>query len=365
MTQASRRTLLKAALGLPLTFAGLPSFAQTRLGLHLGSGQPTSLPWVGLISTVFKEEIKKRAAGKYDITFQESYGGQLYKNNATLSSVAEGIVDIGWVFSPLEAARLPLNSVYGSAPFCTDQLPILLRVMNQLHTTQPAMRAEWDKNNLVYLGATGLDNYNLYTKFPVKSVADLQGKKLGAPGVLGNWIRNTGATAVDGSLATYYTDIQTGVIDGCVSIATGILPSKIYEVAPYITMVNLGAGYLGGIAINKTRYNGLPADLQKILHEAGQEYSLQLGREVMRRYETAFQQMVSAGAKQKTPVQISTLPESERQKWINGLPSLSAEWVKTHEARGLPARLIMTSYMNLMREYGAKPARAWDRELNA
>lgn len=363
MSYTTRRTVLKGALAIPVTFAGLPSFAQSRLSLHLGSGQPTSLPWVGLISTVFKEEITRRTAGKYEIRFQESYGGQLYKNNATLSSVAEGIVDIGWVFSPLEGARLPLNSVYGSTPFCTESLPIMLNVMNELHATQPAMRAEWEKNNVVFLGAAGLDNYNLYTKVPITSLADLRGKRLGAPGVLGNWIRNTGATAVDGSLATYYTDAQTGVIDGCVSIATGILPSKIYEVLPYITMVNLGAGYLGALAINKDRYERLPADLRQVLHDSAQEYSRQLGVEVMRRYASAFGDMVKAGAQQTPPVQVSTLPDAERQKWIQGLPNLASEWVKTNEGRGLPGRQILTSYMDLMRKHGAKPARNWDKEI--
>lgn len=363
MSQTNRRAVLKGALAIPLTLGGLPTFAQSRLALHLGSGQPTSLPWVGMISTVFKEEIARRTAGKYEIRFQESYGGQLYRNNATLSSVAEGIVDIGWVFSPLEAARLPLNSVYGSAPFITESLPIMLNVMNELHATQPAMRAEWEKNNVVFLGAAGLDNYNLYTKTPITSLADLRGKRLGAPGVLGNWIRNTGATAVDGSLATYYTDAQTGVIDGCVSIATGILPSKIYEVLPNITMVNLGAGYLGGLAINKDRYERLPADLRQVLHDSAQEYSRQLGIEVMRRYENAFNEMVKAGAQQNPSVKVSKLPDAERQKWIQGLPNLAAEWVQTNEARGLPARQIMTSYMQLMRKHGAKPARDWDKEI--
>ena len=146
MDNVNRRKVLKGMAAIPLTLSGLPSFAQSRLSLHLGSGQPTSFAWVGLISTVFKEEIIRRSAGKYDIRFQESYGGQLYKNNATLSSVAEGIVDIGWVFSPLEGSRLPLNTVYGSTPFCTESLPIMLNVMNQLHAQHPAMRAEWAAN---------------------------------------------------------------------------------------------------------------------------------------------------------------------------------------------------------------------------
>jgi TRAP-type transport system periplasmic protein len=59
--------------------------------------------------------------------------------------------------------------------------------------------------------------------------------KISAPGVLGNWLRGTGANAVDGALTTFYTDIQTGVSDGVLSLALGVLPAKLYEVAPYIT----------------------------------------------------------------------------------------------------------------------------------
>ena len=41
-----------------------------------------------------------------------------------------------------------------------------------------------------------------------------------------------------------------------VAIATGILPNKIYEVAPYITTVNIGALYIGGMgARGKNFYN--------------------------------------------------------------------------------------------------------------
>jgi TRAP-type C4-dicarboxylate transport system substrate-binding protein len=120
---------------------------------------------------------------------------------------------------------------------------------------------------------------------------------------------------------------------------------------------------LGALAINKDRYQKLPADFQQILHDSGQEYSRQLGLEVMRRYTSAFGEMVKAGAQQSPKVQISNFPDAERQKWIQGLPGLSAEWVKTNEARGLPAREIMISYMDLMRKNGAKPARAWDKEI--
>src|SRR3546814_5532380 len=90
-------------------------------------------------------------------------------------------------------------------------------------------------------------------------------------GAIGLWLKGSGAVAVDGSLTTYYTDIQTGVSEGTISIATGILPNKIYEVAPYVTTVNIGALYIGGMAMNKDSFRALPSDVQKIVRDVGQE----------------------------------------------------------------------------------------------
>ena len=115
--------------------------------------------------------------------------------------------------------------------------------MRELYQNVPEFREEWEQYNLVFLGATGSDTYDLYTKFPIETLADLNGMKLSAPGVLGQWLRGTGANAVDGSLPTFYTDIQTGVSDGVLSLALGVLPAKIYEVAPYITRVRIGTAF--------------------------------------------------------------------------------------------------------------------------
>src|SRR3546814_5670346 len=45
-------------------------------------------------TTLFRSALNKG----YKIEWREAYGGQLFKMNATLSSVGSGIADIGWVF---------------------------------------------------------------------------------------------------------------------------------------------------------------------------------------------------------------------------------------------------------------------------
>jgi TRAP-type C4-dicarboxylate transport system substrate-binding protein len=357
----ARTTAIATLLGCFLSTAS----AQQTIKLTIAASHPTTLPWVGLMSTQFVPEVNKRVAALnkgYRIEWREAYGGQLYKANATLSSVEQGVTDIGWVFHNLEAAKMPLSQFGTVTPFTTDDVRVLLDVANEMNEKQPALQKEWDRNNMVFLGATGVDTYHLFSKNPIATYADLKGRKISAPGSIGLWLKGSGAVPVDGSLSSYYTDIQSGVSEGTISIATGILPSKIYEVAPYITTVNIGALYIGGMAMNKDSYAKLPPEVQKIVKEVGKEYSKALGDTLMQRYEGALKTMVEVGAKQSPPVRVTSMSAGEREKWVKSMPNLAADWVKANAAKG-PARDIVKAYMDALRARGVKPARNWDKEL--
>ena len=362
----ARRHFTGLALAAALAATLLPAAqAQQTFKLTIASSHPTTLPWVGLMSTLFVPEVDKRVAALnkgYKIEWREAYGGQLYKMNATLTSVEQGVTDIGWVFHSLEAAKMPLSQFTTVTPFTTDDVRIMLAIANDMNDKVPALKAEWDRNNLVFLGASGVDTYHLFTKTPVKSYDDLRGRKISAPGSIGLWLRGSGAVPVDGSLTSYYTDIQSGVSEGTISIATGILPNKIYEVAPYITTVNIGAVYNGGMAMNKDSFGKLPPEVQKIVKDVGLEYSRALGETLMQRYEGALKTMADVGAKQSTPVVVAPLPPAEREKWVRTLPNLAGDWAKANAAKG-PTRDIVKTYMDALRARGVKPARDWDREI--
>jgi TRAP-type C4-dicarboxylate transport system substrate-binding protein len=362
-----KRKLIKTALCVTVLASSvlMPVQAQQTFKLTIASSHPTSLPWVGLMSTLFVPEVNKRveALGKgYKIDWKESYGGQLYKMNATLSSVGSGIADIGWVFASLEASKMPLTQFGTVTPFATGDVRTILQVANEMNEKVPALKAEWDRNNMVFLGASGVDTYHLFTKTPINTYADLNGKKISAPGAVGVWLRGSGAVPVDGSLTSYYTDIQTGVSEGTISISTGILPNKIYEVAPFVTTVDIGALYNGGMAMNKDSFNALPPEIRKIVKDVGLEYSRVLGDTLMQRYEAALKAIGEQGAKQAVPVKIAPMALGEREKWAKTMPNITADWVKANASRG-PAAQILKTYMEELRKRGAKPLRDWDKEL--
>lgn len=340
-------------------------FAQENINLTIASSHPTVVPWVGMIQTHFMGRTDEILAetGTYKINWNEAFGGQLYKANATLSSVEDGITDIGWVFSFLEPAQLPLSQVSTSTPFSVTDVPALLDVMEELFENNEAFRKEWEDHNVTVLGLTATDLYDIYTKRPIEGIADISGMKISAPGVLGGWLRGTGANAVDGALTTFYTDIQTGVSDGVLSLALGVLPIKIHEVAPYINRFDAAAAFSGAIAINTDVWESLPEEVQAAMREAGAYYTESHGQDMVTKHEEALQAMVTMGAGQNPPVTLVDMTGEDRQKWVEMLPNLAAEWAEPLEARGIPAVAFLKEYMTGLRAKGAEPSRNWDEEL--
>ena len=209
---------------------------------------------------------------------------------------------------------MPLQNITYYLPFITDDLGLLMRTFNQIHRDLPAAAQAWNKHNQEFLAATGIENYHLLTNFPVHSIDDLNGRKILAPGSSAVWLKGTGAVPVDGALTTYYTQLKTGVADGVVSMVTGAHAYRIHEVAPYLTLVSFGAQFAGAFSVNLDRWNRFSDAERTILRELADEYTDRSVAAVEERYATALAAMIADGAI------VTTLPPSEKQKWIDGLP---------------------------------------------
>jgi TRAP-type C4-dicarboxylate transport system substrate-binding protein len=347
-----------AALLTGFIVAAASARAET-IRMTISSSHTTGLPWVGVMHTLVVPESNKRleALGSPNrIRWTEAYGGSLYKYANTLEAVEIGLTDMGWVGTLWELSKMPLQNVTYYTPFVTDDYRMTVEIMNELHERVPALNEAWAAQNQRFLGGSALDTYHLLTNFPVRTVDDLRGRKILAPGPSASWLEGTGAVAVDGGLTTYYTQIQTGVADGVLTILTGVPPYRIHEVAPYITLVGLGSQLTGALSINLDKWNSLPADVQRVLAELGREYSQGVAAELGMRYERGLVSMQADGAT------VYELPNEEKLKWLNGLPNIAGRWAAATEKRGIPAREVLDIYMDSVRRRGGQPLRNWDTE---
>ena len=343
--------VLLAGAGLATTAAQ----AQQSVNVNIGASHPVTNIWVHAMKNVFQPEVDrilKDSGNKYVVRWRENYGGTLYKFSDTRAAVRDGIVDVGMVGTVWENSAMPLQNVTYFTPFATNNHEMLIEIFDKLNATLPALRDSWTAQNMVPLSSLITDSYDLYTNFPIANLAALQNKKINAPGTSANWLRQTGATPVEGALTTYYTNIQTGVTQGALSFASGIGPARVYEVAKYLTNVDIGSMYLGSVAVNKRFYDALPKEVQDAFVAAGKATSKAHGAHVTRTAASAMETMKAAG------LQVSNLPTADKQKWVQDLPDIVGPWLQT---TGEPGKVVLRAYFDELRARGVKPLRDWDK----
>ena len=226
----------------------------------VAAGHPPVFRWIKMISEVYIPTVtaELEAAG-HSITFSEQYGGALAKVGEELEAVEAGLAEIGTCQPLFDPAKLAVQNVTYYTPFTSSDLRKVSEVIDEMHTNLPAMTEAYADNGVVYIGTPiVIDDYLIMTNFPVNSLADLEGRKIAAPGAAINWLSGTGAVGVAGNLTTYYNELKTGVYDGVIVFASAALPSKLFEVAPYITKVGLGAQFAGSLCANADWYASLP-----------------------------------------------------------------------------------------------------------
>ena len=353
MTMLTRRALLGTAAAAPLAAPAVVA-AQTQINITIAASHPTTIAWIWAMQQALMPTVNQALEStRFRIRWREAFGGTLYRFTETRNAVKDGITDVGFVGTLWEGSAMPLQNITYFAPFATDNLRLQIDVMEKMHAEMPEMQRAWTENNMVNLGSCGTETYDLWTTFPIRTLDDLRNRKISAPGVSATWLGGTGAVPVNGALTTYYTDIQTGVSEGALSFASGIFPVRVHEVARFITKVNVGCMYVGGIGMNRQTFNRLDPVVQNAFRAGGKAYTEALTNRVI---ETSSQNMAEMGQR---GAQISELPAAERARWIAGVPDIAGDWVRTNEGRGQPARKVLGAYMEGLRAGGAAPGRAW------
>ena len=349
-------SLTVAAFIIAAPFSGSNVFAK-EFKMTASSSHPPVVPWVAVIKNYVVPEASKRAkALGHSIKWTEAYAGALYNFKNTLEGIEDGLGDIGWVGTLWEPNKLPLHNVTFYLPFVSGNVIAAAEIANEMHQKIPAMKKALLKHNQIFLGAQAIDDYVLISKMPIKSVADLKGKKFYAPGASAQWLKGTGAVAVNGGLPIYYNGIKTGVTDGAIVPGTGIFPFKLHEAAPYINNVGLGGGITGALTMNKTKYDSLPPKMQKMFLEVGKGYEMLVAKKVAGFAALSMKKLIpSKGGK------VSKLSMAEQKKWANGLPDLAGIWAAQQAKKGLPGKSVIKFYMEAIRKRGAKPLRDWDK----
>lgn len=356
MTRFKRALLILSAGLLACSLMTAPVGAKT-WKVTVAAGHPQIFLWISTIHDTFIPYVNERLKPLgHEVVWKETYGGTACKLGGCLEALQSGIVEMANVGVVFEAAKMPLHNVTFFVPFGSGDPATVLDAMTEVIEKVPELKDEWTRHNAVNLAGSAVDTYNLFAKYPVKSVDDVKGHKIGTAGPMATWLKGTGAVGVATNLRETYNSLQLGVFEGIIGFNTAGLGIRMYEVAPYLSEVNFGAQYPAGFAINKKFFDSLPPQVQQVFRDAGKHYNKTLSARQIAKAAQAAEIMKKAGAK------FIPFSDEERAKWAHKMPNVAMEWAADMEKKGLPGKKLVKAYLDALRARNVKLVRDWDKE---
>ncbi len=359
----TRRIAMATGLALSLTgaFGGAAS-AQETINMTAIDGYPARAMWVQEFSGFFIPRVNEELAksGNYKINWQEAYGGQIVKPRGVLEGIKLGLGDIGIVTTIFHNSSLPSQGISAVTPFISADARVVAKAVDEIAREFPQMNAELEAENQVYL-ATGvvLDTYQMFSKTPINSLADLQGQKVAGAGYNLRYLEGIeGAAGVRGGLPNFYNMMQTGVTDAAMLWPEAAKTFKIAEVAPYMLKADLGAVNSKTVTVNADVWAALPDEVKDVLQAVAVEYRDHVAGVAMDRAAESLQAYIDGGG---TVVEMSA---EQRQAWADSMPNIAVDWAKKLDGTGAPGSDMLVAYMDKLKAAGFTPLRDWAAELN-
>jgi TRAP-type C4-dicarboxylate transport system substrate-binding protein len=341
--------IIGLAIGWTTLLSVLPAAAQT-INLRIASGHaPQQIAPVKQADDFFVPEVIKRAKAKHniDVSFTRSWGGSLVKVNETLDGVKNGIIDIG-LYGVFEPARLFVHNFHLWIPFHSVDNAQVQRVTDKVYDKVPYLHEVYQKYNQTFIAVTTIDSVDMLMKRPWTELADLKGRKVVGSGIVLEFLRPAGITGVQSSLPEYYNVLQSGVADGIVTTAAGMIGIKLYETAKYFTRIKMGANCLYGMTINNDTLKKLPPGLRDVIWEVAQEYKQKVAEQNDGMYKRVPDLMRAQG------VTVNEISEKARLEWAQAVADLPNKQAKEADRRGEPGSLVVKSYFELLEKDGFK-----------
>ena len=351
-------TIILAILMLAVFCSG--ASAAKKITLRIGSGHSESNPWIAALEDFFVPQVTERVANEtdYEIEWIKSYGGSVITLQNELQGVQDGLVDVGCTILVFEASRLPLQTMVYCMPFSCSDPQIVAKVSRQMHEEYPEFETDYEtKYNQKFIGLGVSDPYGLYSTKQIKSLADVNGMKIGAAGINLQWIEGSGAVGLQTSLNDTYQNLQTNVCEATIQPTHSCVNLKVYEVAPYYLDANLNCVPFNAITVNLDTWNTLPAEVQKILEEVGDAYLEYEAEYIAQVHAKDIEDLTALGCT------IDTMSFEQQQAWAASLPDIVKNLTESLNAAGYKGNEIVARYYELLAAEGVQQVREWDLGL--
>ncbi len=283
-------------------------------------------------------ELEERTDGRVQVDYFDSR--TLLGPEAMFQGVLDGVADIGYSHVYYTAGRMPVTEAIG-LPLGYPSAWVSGHVMMDFYNKfKPA---EWDDVVVLWMNTSTPSNITTRDK-PVRTLEDMQGLTLRAPGLAGEVISALGATPVGTPMPETNEAISKGEIDGEASNFETLFSFKFAEVCDYSTSVwQITNPYPFYCVMNKDSYNDLPPDIQIIFDELVGEY---VERTQLMWNSTDY---LGKAAGEKNGVEFIYLSDAEAARWVAAVEPVIDGYIAKMVAAGYSESEV-NSWIDFIRE---------------
>lgn len=333
------KTLCASALvaASTLTIPATSMAEEINLTYHAFTGQGPS----NLATRWFMDEVEKRTDGQ--VKFNRIFGGPLGKLSGQPENIKVGAFDMG-EFSPVyNPGIFPLANVT-SLPFMTDNPMAHAQAGHELFKT-PAVEAEFTAMNQKYLFPGQWGSIQLLSHDPIRTIEDLKAAKVRAHGGAAEILKQLDITVYGipwGELpAAAERKVVTAAIIGSPADAFAFGFGEIFSYWDDVDWFYFPMP----VSINLDTWNALPADVQAVMEQVGNETVAQ-ARNLLEEAE------VEAHAALTEMTEVVNLEPAEQAKMDAVRDSTWQSWADAREAEGLPGQAVLDNFMAILKKHG-------------
>jgi TRAP-type C4-dicarboxylate transport system substrate-binding protein len=285
----------------------------------------------------FMDAVTKAAGGK--VKFEYYPAEQLGKAKDMLALTQQGVVDIGQVAPAYVSDKMPLSAV-AELPGTFTTSCQGAKAYDALAQQGVLKDKEFATNGIKPLIVFILPPYQILTRGKLDSLADIRGLKLrSAGGAMDITIRRLSAVPIRMGGPDVYSALSRGTIDGVVFPLLPVLEFKLQDHLKAGTIGENFGGFATTYSISERRWNALPADIRKIMTEAGEDATRHACDMLDRDNSPAEDVLRKAG------LTMAELPAADHAAIRELLRPVQTDWAKGVDARGLPGSEILKAFL--------------------
>jgi TRAP-type transport system periplasmic protein len=259
----------------------------------------------------------------------------------------DGVVDIVWTLPGSTPGRFPTTEVFELPFICAHRGIVNARAAQEFSDT---FLKDSEVKDVKLLSYWAHDGGHIHANKPIKTMEDMHGLRLRNPTRLaGEALKALGATSVGMPVPQVPQSLAQKVIDGAV-IPWEVVPAvKVHELVKYHTEIN-GTPALYStsffLAMNKAKYDGIPADLRAIIDKNSGMAFAELAGNMWDTEAKNIREMVI-----KRGNVVSEISAEEKARWIKATAPVYDAWIAEMKGKGIDTAPLIAAAKGLIAKY--------------